>query len=139
MEPQYNAIRQELDSIMGTTTRIPRLLFAKGFLEWKYRIEKYIKMKHFKIWRNNLRGPVRITNTPEDGTIIEKEVQDYTDADFDKIEEQEKALTTLTMALSPVITQGFREYDSTMALWEVLNEIYEGNEDMKQSRQDMLR
>ena len=89
----------ELDAIMGTTSRIPRLLSAEGFLKWKYRIEKYIKMKDFKIWRSILRGPIRITTTLEDGTIIDKQVENYTDDDFERVEEQEKALATLTMAL----------------------------------------
>lgn len=50
MEPQNMAAHQELDSIMGTTTRIPRLLSVAGFPEWKYRMEKYIKMKDLKFW-----------------------------------------------------------------------------------------
>ena len=41
--------------------------------------------------------------------------------------------------MSPDIAQGFREYKSSKALWEALIEVYEGNEDMKQSRQDLLR
>ena len=43
------------------------------------------------------------------------------------------------MAISPDIAQGFREYTSAKALWEALIEVYEGNEDMRESRQDMLR
>ena len=96
-------------------------------------------MKDFKIWRSILRGPIWITSTLEDGTVIDKQVENYTDDDFERVEEQEKALATLTMALSPKIAQGFREYTSAKALWEALIEVYEGNEDMKQSRQDMLR
>lgn len=99
MEPQNSAIHQELDSIMGSTTRIPRLLFAEGFPEWKYRIEKYIKMKDFKVWRNIFKDPVRITTTLANVVIVDKPVKDYTNEDFEKIEEQEKALATLTMAL----------------------------------------
>ena len=139
MESQSIIAHQDLDAIMETTTRIPRLLSAEGFPEWKYRIEKYIKMKDFKIWRSILRGPIRITSTLEDGTVIDKQIENYTDDDFERVEEQEKALATLTMALSPEIAQGFREYTSAKALWEALIEVYEGNEDMKQSRQDMLR
>ena len=88
-------------------------------------------MKDFKIWRNILKGPVRISTTLENGIVIDKEFEDYTYEDFGKIEEQEKALVTLTMALSPDIAHGFREYTSTKALWEALIEVYEGNEDMK--------
>ena len=68
-----------------------------------------------------------------------KAIENYTDEDFEKVEEKERALATLTMALSPDIAQGFREYTSAKALWEALIEVYEGNEDMKESRQDMLR
>ncbi|XP_052626990.1 uncharacterized protein LOC128133548 [Lactuca sativa] len=90
------------------------------------------------VWRSILRGHVRITTTVG-GQVIDKEVENYTDEEFEKIEEQERALATLTMALSPDIPQGFREYTSTKDLWEVLIEVYEGNVDMKESRQDMLR
>ena len=73
------------------------------------------------------------------GHLIDKDIENYTDEDFELIEEQERALATLTMALSPEIAQGYREYTSAKALWEALIEVYEGNEDMKESRQDMLR
>ena len=63
----------------------------------------------------------------------------HTDQDFEKIAIDEQALAYLTMALAPDIAQGFREYTSAKSLWEALIEVYEGNEDMKQSRQDLLR
>ena len=138
MDTQNSTQYQELDAVMGTTTRIPRLMSADGFPEWKYRIEKYIKMKDFKIWKCVLKDPVRI-GRGGGGKVVDKEIENYTDEDFESIEEQEKALAILTMALSPDIAQGFREYTSAKALWEALIEVYEGNEDMRESRQDMLR
>ena len=138
MDSQRETHHHELDSVMGTTTRIPRLLSADGFPEWKYRIEKYIKMKDFKIWRSIIKNPVRITTTFA-GQVVDKAIENCTDEDFEKVEEQERALATLTMTLSPNIAQSFREYTSAKALWEALIEVYEGNEDMKESRQDMLR
>ena len=84
---------QELDAVMGTTTCIPRLMYAEGFPEWKYRIEKYIKMKDFKIWRSILRDPVRIT-VAVGGQLVDKSVENYTDEDFELIEEQERAFAT---------------------------------------------
>ena len=53
MDFQSQAHHHKLDSVMGTTMRIPRLLSADGFPEWKYRIEKYIKMKDFNILVKN--------------------------------------------------------------------------------------
>ena len=95
-------------------------------------------MKDFKIQRSIIRDLVRVTVTVG-GQLVDKSVENYTDENFELIEEQERALPTLTMALSPDIAQGFREYTSAKALWEALIEVYEGNEDMKESRQDMLR
>ncbi|KAL4589806.1 hypothetical protein LXL04_002716 [Taraxacum kok-saghyz] len=102
---------------MGTMTRIPRLTCADGFSEWKFRIESYIKMAHPKVWRSMMRGLVKITFNldNEAQTVVEKPVQDYTDADFEKVEQDHKAFA------------------------KALTAVYEGNEDMKQSRQDLLR
>ena len=86
MESQILIAHQELDSIMGTTTRIPCFLSAEGFPEWKYYVGKYIKMKEFKIWRSILKGPIRITTTLENGTVTDKEFENYTNEDFEKIE-----------------------------------------------------
>ncbi|XP_076951340.1 uncharacterized protein LOC143624647 [Bidens hawaiensis] len=63
----------------------------------------------------------------------------YSDTDYDAVKLDEIALATLTMALSPEIALGFRELTSTKALWEALIEIFEGNKDMRRSRQDLLR
>ena len=90
-------------------------------------------MKDFKIWRSIIKNPVRITTTVA-GQVVDKAFENYTNEDFEKVEEQERALATLTMALSHDIAQGFREYTSAKALWEALIEVYEGNEDMKESR-----
>ena len=141
MDPYNNQGRhQELDSVMGTLTRIPRLASADGFSEWKFRIEKHIKLANPKVWRNMMLGLIQITETNAvTGVVTAKLMKDYTDDDFDKVEEDEKALAILTMALTPEIAQGFREYTDAKSLWEALIAVYEGNEDMKQSRQDLLR
>ena len=140
MDP-YAGRHQELDAVMGTVTRIPRLTCADGFSEWKLRIESYIKMAHPKVWRYMMRGPVKITFTLDDEakTVVEKAVEDYTDGDFEKVEQDHKALAVLNMALTPEIAQGFREYTDAKSLWKALIAVYEGNEDMKQSRQDLMR
>ena len=140
MDP-YAGRHQELDSVMGTMTRIPRLTCVDGFSEWKFRIESYIKMAHPKVWRSMMRGPVKITFTLDDEaqTVVETPVEDYTDADFEKVEIDDRALATISMALTPDIAQGFREYTDAKSLWKALIAVYEGNEDMKQSRQDLLR
>ena len=74
----YALRQQDLDSVMGTMTKIPHLSYADGFSEWKYRIESYIKGAHPKVWRSMMRGPVKITFTLDDEakTVMEKAVED---------------------------------------------------------------
>lgn len=96
-------MQQELDTIMGTTTRIPRLMNADGFPEWKFRFQQYVKMKEPRLWRIIEQGPIKITYTLPDGvTIIEKPVTMYDD-DYAIAEQNDKALATICMALSPDI------------------------------------
>ncbi|KAI3751320.1 hypothetical protein L2E82_22387 [Cichorium intybus] len=137
MDPAISNVNSDLDSVMGTITRIPRLIKAEGFTEWKYRFEQYIKMKDVKLWKSFLRPPVRITATSGD-VVIDKPFEEYSDLDFEKVEPDQRALATLSMALSSEIAQGFREYTIAKYLWDDLIDVYEGNEDMKQSMQDML-
>ena len=69
-------------------------------------------MKDAKVWRSILRGPVRITITLDDEarTVIDKPITSYSDDDFEKVEEDERALATLPMALSPAL---LKESEST--------------------------
>ena len=136
----YNNAHHELDSVMGTMTRIPRLTSADGFSEWKFRIENHMRLTNFKLWRSMIQGPVKITITdPTLGLEIDKPLKDYTDADFEKIESDSRALGILTLALTPEIAQGFRGYTCAKSLFDALVAVYEGNDDMKQSRHDLLR
>ena len=85
-------------------------------------------MKDSKVQRSFLRGPFKITTTLDDEAknVVDKPIEDYTNEDFDKIEDDEKALAILTKDLSPNIAQGFREYKYAKALWESMIEVYEG-------------
>ena len=135
----------ELDAVIGTSTRIPRLYETDMFDEWKERFPQWIQRHEPKLWRCFLKGPTKVYETSKDkqkeGTsdLKEKEFVEYTDADWEMVEQDQKAYATLTMALAPVIAQGFRQYKDAKSLWEALMEVYDGNEDMKESRQDSLR
>ena len=132
--------QNNLDTIMGTTTRIPRLLNADGYYEWKYRMENYLKMKDNRLWRSISKGPTLLTIVDSaTGDPKPKPIALYTEDDFNKTDADNTALATLTMALSPDIAQGFRQYKTAQDLWNALEDVYEGNDDMKESRQDSLR
>ena len=98
-------------------------------------------MKEAKAWRSIERGPTKITITRDDAakTVVPKPREEYTDEDYDLVENDDKALACLRSAIAPNIAQGFRAYTVAKELWAALIEVYEGNEDMKQSRQYLLR
>ncbi|KAF5815687.1 putative transcription factor interactor and regulator CCHC(Zn) family [Helianthus annuus] len=133
--------QQELDSKLGTTTRIPRLTDANDFPEWKWRFEQHLKVKDYKLWRSILRGPreIMMDSSTEPGVKVKKPKSQYTEDDLLIIEEDERALSYLTMGLGPDIAIGFRTCKSAKELWESLIDVYEGNEDMKESRRNLLR
>ena len=133
--------QSDLDSVMVTTTRILGLMNEGGFDEWKWRFENYMMMKEPKAWRSIERGPTIINTTCDDAakTVIPKPREDQTNEDYDLVENDDKALACLRSAIAPHIAQGFRAYTVAKELWNALIEVYEGNEDMKQSRQDLLR
>jgi hypothetical protein len=48
-------------------------------------------------------------------------------------EKDDKAYSTLTMALGTEIAQQFKDFTTAKALWDALDERFEGNENMKES------
>ncbi|KAJ0884265.1 putative transcription factor interactor and regulator CCHC(Zn) family [Helianthus annuus] len=133
--------QQELDSKIGTSSRIPRLLDANDFPEWKWRFEQHIKFKEPKLWRVIERGPREIMYEKETnpGVKVKKPRAEYTDEDYAIVEEDNRATSYLTMGLGLDIAMGFRTCKSAKELWEALIDVYEGNEDMRESRRNLLR
>ena len=123
-----------------TISKMPRLTSAAGFTDWKYSFEHYLKGNNGKLWRSIVKGPTRITRISDDAakTVVDKREDEYTDADFDLVDIDAQDLAAINLALSLDISQGFRNYKSAKDLWQALHEVYEGNENMRQSRRDLL-
>ena len=130
--------QNELDSIMGSNNGIPRLSSAAGFQEWKYRFEKHIRTHEPKLWRVIIRGQRQITYKDNDGNDLIKDPKNYTEEDFQIMEEDEQALGYITQGLTPEISQCFREITDARSLWNALIDMYEGNTEMKETRKEML-
>ncbi|KAJ0879802.1 putative transcription factor interactor and regulator CCHC(Zn) family [Helianthus annuus] len=130
-----------MDSKLGTTTRIPRLTDANDFPEWKWRFEQHLKVKDYKLWRRIVRGPreIMMESSTEPGVKVKKPREQYTEDDVLIAEEDDRARSYLTMGLGPDIAIGFRTCKSAKELWDSLVEVYEGNEDMKESRRNLLQ
>ncbi|KAJ0587463.1 putative transcription factor interactor and regulator CCHC(Zn) family [Helianthus annuus] len=78
-------------------------------------------------------------SSTEPGVKVKKPRDQYTEDDLLIVEEDDRALSYLTMGLGPDVAIGFRTCKSAKELWDSLVEVYEGNEDMKESRRNLLQ
>ncbi|XP_022003013.1 uncharacterized protein LOC110900431 [Helianthus annuus] len=99
-----------------------------------------MKIKDPKAWRSICNGPPMITYVVDDarGTTAVKPESEYSEEDHEKVETDGNALAMLHSALAPEIDVGVREAKCAQELWNSLLAMYEGNEEMKESKRDML-
>ncbi|KAD3067019.1 hypothetical protein E3N88_34899 [Mikania micrantha] len=129
-----------LDNEIGTGTKPPRLVSGDNFQDWKFRFQSFIKYTDPKLWRSIEEGPYVPSYQSEiNGPLVPKDPELYTDNDILMMEKDEKAYASITMALSTDVAHGFKEHKTAKELWNALVERFEGNEDMRESRKDMLR
>ncbi|KAD4180306.1 hypothetical protein E3N88_28897 [Mikania micrantha] len=129
-----------LDNEIGTGTKPPRLVSGDNFQDWKFRFQSFIKYTDPKLWRSIEEGPfVPSFQSELNGPLVPKDPELYTDNDILMMEKDEKAYASITMALSTDVAHGFKEHKTAKELWNALVERFEGNEDMRESRKDMLR
>ena len=134
-----SATTQQLDAQIGTTTRPPRLALKSDFYDWKFGFMQYVKFVDGKMLRSIVQGPRIITRDDEHGIDRVKNQADYSDEDMSRVETDDKALAALTMALTPEVAAGYKQYTTAKSLWDALVDSYEGNEEMKEVRKDTLR
>ncbi|KAD5802663.1 hypothetical protein E3N88_14023 [Mikania micrantha] len=129
-----------LDNEIGTGTKPPRLVSGDNFQDWKFRFQSFIKYTDPKLWRSIEEGPYVPSYQSEiNGPLVPKDPELYTDNDILLMEKDEKACASITMALSTDVAHGFKEHKTAKDQWNALVERFEGNEDMRESRKDMLR
>ncbi|KAL8245818.1 hypothetical protein R6Q59_007034 [Mikania micrantha] len=129
-----------LDNEIGTGTKPLRLVSGDNFQDWKFRFQSFITYTGPKLWRSIEEVPFVPSYQSEiNGPLVPKDPELYTDNDILMMEKDEKAYASITMALSTEVAHGFKEQKTAKELWNALIERFEGNEDMRESRKDMLR
>ncbi|KAL8205619.1 hypothetical protein R6Q57_009170 [Mikania cordata] len=71
--------------------------------------------------------------------LIPKDPELYTENDILLKEKDDKSYDSISMALSADVAHGFNEHETAKQLWDALVERFEVNEDMRESRKNMLR
>jgi len=99
-----------------------------------------MKIKDVKALRSILNGPCVITYVVNEttGATAIKPKSMYSAEDHKKTDIDERAIAYIHQGLSLEVSIGVRDTTTAKELWEALENLYEGNEEMKESRREML-
>ncbi|KAJ0532958.1 hypothetical protein HanRHA438_Chr09g0385301 [Helianthus annuus] len=123
----------------GTTTRPPKLKGAEDFSTWKTRIQSFFEYTDYNLWLSVTAGPHIPTVVRGDAVVANNDATTFTDEDKALIQRDRRAHAALTMALSTDDCNMFEEHRTANALWNALIEYYEGNEELIESKRDMVQ
>ncbi|XP_035837213.1 uncharacterized protein LOC118485078 [Helianthus annuus] len=123
----------------GTTTRPPQLKGAEDFSTWKTRIQSFFEYTDYNLWLSVTAGPHIPTVVRGDAVVANNDATTFTDEDKALIQRDRRAHVALTMALSTDDCNMFEEHRTANALWNGLIEYYEGNEELIESKKDMVQ
>ncbi|XP_021997066.1 uncharacterized protein LOC110894186 [Helianthus annuus] len=123
----------------GTTTRPPKLKGAEDFSTWKTRIQSFFEYTDYNLWLSVTAGPHIPTVVRGDAVVANNDATTFTDEDKALIQRDRRAHAALTMSLSTDDCNMFEEHRTANALWNALIEYYEGNEELIESKRDMVQ
>ncbi|KAM0057436.1 putative transcription factor interactor and regulator CCHC(Zn) family [Helianthus debilis subsp. tardiflorus] len=123
----------------GTTTRPPKLKGAEDFSTWKTRIQSFFEYTDYNLWLSVTAGPHIPTVVRGDVVVPNNDATTFTDEDKALFQRDRRAHAALTMALSTNDCNMFEEHRTANALWNALIEYYEGNEELIESKRDMVQ
>ncbi|KAD4586507.1 hypothetical protein E3N88_24108 [Mikania micrantha] len=124
----------------GTLNK-PPMFTLEDYDTWKVRMEGFIRNQDFKLWKSVLEGPF-IPTVPAagaGGASVPKDQALYSDEDYKRMEVDSKALWLIQMAIPNSIIHAFKKCKSAQELWNSLQQMYEGSEDVKENKKDMLK
>ncbi|KAM0072610.1 putative transcription factor interactor and regulator CCHC(Zn) family [Helianthus debilis subsp. tardiflorus] len=123
----------------GSITRPPKLKGAEDFSTWKTRIQSFFEYTDYNLWLSVTAGPHVPTVVRGDAVVANNDASTFTDEDKALIQRDRRAHAALTMALSTNDCNMFEEHRTANALLNALIEYYEGNEELIESKRDMVQ
>jgi len=105
---------------------------------WKNRLENYIQAEDYELWMLIKNGPLISMKVKEDGTKVKKVPKEFDSYDFKMMEKNAKAKKLLYFGLGPDEYTRISECESAKDIWEALQVVYEGTNQVKHSRIELL-
>ncbi|KAD6119222.1 hypothetical protein E3N88_10493 [Mikania micrantha] len=124
----------------GTLNK-PPMFTPEDYDTWKVRMDCFIRNQDFKLWKSVLVGPFvpTVPAAGAGGATVPKDPALYSDEDYKRMEVDSKALWLIQMAIPNSIIHAFKKCKSAQELWNSLLQMYEGSEDVKENKKDMLK
>ena len=126
------------DAENGTTQK-PPIFTPDDYDTWQIRMEGFLRNHTAKLWVSFREGAFVPTVTDAAGVVKTKEVSNYSDEDHARLDIDTKALWLLQMAIPNSVIHGFKKYKTAKELWEALKSMYEGTDEVKQNKKDVLK
>ncbi|KAI3725213.1 hypothetical protein L1987_64991 [Smallanthus sonchifolius] len=108
---------------------------------WKNRMESFFCYQEYGMWRSIKDGPYvpMVASADSGGPSVPKEPSKYSDEDIKKMEVDLKALGAIQMCLPNEVFHNFGEHKTAKELWEALDKMFAGSEEVKENRRDILK
>ncbi|KAD6453354.1 hypothetical protein E3N88_08059 [Mikania micrantha] len=128
------------DTENGTLNK-PPMFTPEDFDTGKVRMKGFIWNQDFKLWKSVLEGPYipTVAAAGVGGAAVPKDPSMYSDEDYKKMEVDSKALWLIQMSIPNSIIHAFKKCKSAQELWNSLKQMYEGSDDVKENKKDMLK
>ncbi|KAI3802040.1 hypothetical protein L1987_30163 [Smallanthus sonchifolius] len=118
--------------------RPPVLVSTRDFDDWTKKMKLFFQFHDYTLLSSITDGPHKPVTTTAD-VQRPKLVSEYDEKDLALIARDNKAYGTIAMALPMDIFNIFAEYTTAKDLWAALCTRYEGSEDVRESKRDLIK
>ncbi|KAI3676109.1 hypothetical protein L1987_85708 [Smallanthus sonchifolius] len=119
-------------------SRPPVLVSTRDFDDWTKKMKLFFQFHDYTLLSSITDGPHKPVTTTAD-VQRPKLVSEYDEKDLALIARDNKAYETIAMALPMDIFNIFAEYTTAKDLWPALCTRYEGSEDVRESKRDLIK
>ena len=126
------------DAENGTTQK-PPIFTPDDYDTWQIRMNGFFRNHPAKIWVSFKEGAFIPTAADAAGVMKPKELSKYSEADHARVDIDTKALWLLQMSIRNSVIHGFKKYKTAKELWQALKSMYEGTDEVKQNKKDVLK
>ena len=128
----------EMDHEVGKFASPPKLTKVANYFWWKERFENFARFHDVKMWICIDEGYILPTHKFEGRARVTYYLA-MKEEDKRMYEVENKALSAITMCLPQELLHTFKKYRTSKELWEALENIYEGNVEVRKNRTDLLK